>query len=276
MTDIYWYGADAGNEGDASVLANWQEEDGTAAPNVPGAAAGTTDNIICDARVANAMDTSCDLSAGAGDVENVRVLPGCLYPIGTATEPLIVKLGDTPELLFANDEASCLVYLVCKTTDVALCEVARSGSAEDAINLCFNGIQCTRMVVAGGNVKLPRYLDGNLGGSVTNLELTTGAHGQSGVVRSEVAQALVELWAGTFYWNYASLTKMEQYGGRFSAVEDQRDRTITNMDWDGGVLDLRTGRPGAITVSNAIKNFGGGLFQNFFADPGQQIQFTNA
>lgn len=266
MADYYCDGDDF------EVATDWQTLAGADAGEYPGE--NQADNIFFTSRMAAALSANVDQSANPNGIENMTVERGAAYAIGTAAAPLTLKLATTPELVFNNDKSGCTVHLVTKTVGVTKCTVNRTGSSADALHLVYDDVACTLMDIFGGNITLDEYLNqlDNLG--VVTLNVLTGAAGQSPTLTLWApVTTVLNIYSGTVFWMAGTLTKVNMYGGALYATRSTRARTLTNLDYYGGILDLRCGIADRITVSNAvaIKGEPGG---SIFFDVGQTISFT--
>ena len=265
MADYYLDGDDF------EVATDWQTLAGADAAEYPGE--NQADNIFGTSRMAEALSANADQSANPNGIENVTVERGAAYAIGTAAAPLTLKLAATPELVFNNDKSGCKVYLVTKTVAVTKCTVNRTGSSDDALHIVYDDSICTLMDIFGGKITLDEYLNelDNLG--VTTMNVDTGSAGQSPKVTLWAPVTTLNIYSGTVYWMSGTLTKVNMYGGQFYGTRSVRARTLTDMDYYGGLVDLRTGVADVITVTNpiAVKGEPGG---NIFFDVGQTISFT--
>lgn len=256
---------------DFTVVTDWQTLAGAAAAEYPGQ--NQADNIFLTDRMAEALSAHVDQTANPNGIENVTVERGAAYAVGSAAAPLTLKLAATPELVFNNDQSGCEVYLVCKTVAVTKCIVNRTGSSADALHIVYDDAICTLMNILGGNITLDEYLNqlDNLG--VTTMNVDTGAAGQSPTVALHAPVTTLNLYSGTVYWMSGTLAKVNLYGGQLYATRSVRARTLTNMDYYNGLLDLRTGVPGALTITNSVVVKGGST-ANILTDPGQVIAFA--
>lgn len=271
MATYYWTDDDGDGDFENPTGNNWRTAAGVAAGAgvYPGSA--QADNIVFPSYAAAAPSVNVDQSANANGITNLTVEDGYAYAIGTRENPLYLKVAGSATWTFnGNDHGN--IWIVSGTAAIATLNILKTASSDDALHLVFSHA-VTAANLTGGTVWFDDTLFGVNSAGVVTLNASNQVGGSQPVLRllAPVTTALNNRGA-KIYWNVGTLTKVNQYDGTTTAEEGVTARTLTNCDYYGGTLDLRTGVADKVTVTNAIAMYGASSGVLF--DTAQTISFT--
>lgn len=265
--DYYWVGTDADGDFQNPTGNNWVSSAGVVAGAGIYPSVANADSIILPDYGAYAITTNLNNSGATGSIVNFTRRQGFGYAVGTAQNPLYLKLSGSPAFRF-EDDSSGDMYIITGTTAIAALHVLKTGSSADALHLVMSNA-ATVANISAGNVKLDASLFGVSSAGVVTLNLSKQSGGAQPVVtsRAPITTALNN-YGGKFYWNEATIAALNNYAGAFSCERSTLARILSASTCFGGTVDFRTGVPGTITLTAAIAYKGGMIYW----DIGESLQ----
>ena len=254
---------------DFTVVTDWQTLAGAAAAEYPGQ--NQADDIVFGAWAAAALTVNVNQSANPNGITNVTVDDRMAYAIGSATAPLYLKVAGAATWTFKGSSHGD-IYIVNGTAAITALNILKTSSSSDALHLAFSHA-VTAANITGGIVWFDDALFGVSSAGVGTLNCSKQSGSSQPTLRllAPVTTALTNR-GGKVFWNAGTLTLVNQYSGTLTGEESATARTLTNANVYSPLLDLRTGIPDIITVTNPIAMFTDSDAVQF--TQGQTISFT--
>jgi len=264
---LYWTSDDGDGDFNNPTGNNWRTAAGVAAGAgvYPGSA--FVDSIVFPSYAAGAPSVNMNQSANANGIASLTVEDGYAYAIGTRENPLYIKVAGTATWTFkGNDHGD--IWLVSGTAAITALNILKTSSSSDALHLAFSHA-VTAVNVTGGNVTFDDVLFGISSAGAATLDASKQAGGSQPILRilAPVTTCLGN-YGAKIYWNAGTIAELNNYDGTFTCEESVTVRTLVASTCYGGTVDLRKGVPGKITLTAAIKYYGG----NIYFDVGESLQ----
>jgi hypothetical protein len=264
----FWTDADADHDFENPTGNNWVTENGTAAGAGVYPGSVQADHAIFDGRADAAPSVNLDQSANANGLLSVQVLEGYTFGLGTQEAPFYFKAAAGCAVTVNATEHGNL-WLVSGTNAVAALNILATSTDKDAVHIVFGAAACTLANVTTGNVWFDASLFGVASAGIVTLNLTNQPDmAAPAVVLAAPVTTALNRWGGTCRWDAGTIALLNGYAGLLYAYRSLTARTLSSgTNWDG-TTDLRTGKPGTITLTAPIAYKGGEILW----EPGENLQ----